>query len=63
MNTAYQLMRYEQGEMSDEEVAKLFQSLVDSGLAWQLQGHYGRTAARLLAAGVIHQSQKDGTPP
>ena len=47
------IIAYESGELSDEETVELFQDLVDSGLAWQLQGHYGRTAAALIEAGLV----------
>jgi len=47
------IMRYEAGEMGENEMINLFQDLVDCGMAWQLQGHYGRTATRLLEAGII----------
>ena len=45
------IIAYEQGELSEEETVELFQGLIDSGMAWQLQGHYGRTAAALIDAG------------
>ena len=48
-----QIIRYENGELDEVETAELFQILVDSGLAWKLQGHYGRTAYRLLESGEI----------
>ena len=47
------IIRYEAGELTDAEILALFQHLVETGLAWQLQGHYGRTAKALLEAGVI----------
>jgi len=47
------IMRYEQGEMNTAEVLDLFAGLIASGLAWQLQGSYGRTAASLIEAGLI----------
>lgn len=47
------IMAYENGELDYEEVVNLFQWLVDSGLAWQLQGSYGRTAAALIEAGDV----------
>jgi hypothetical protein len=46
------IIAYEQGELDEDETVSLFQELIDSGLAWQLQGHYGRTAARLIDAGL-----------
>lgn len=58
MNTQHDMigniMRFESGEMTQEEIVPFFQSLVDTGMAWRLQGSYGRTAHNLLEAGHIH---------
>jgi len=48
-------MAFEQGELTQEETIEGFQHLIDSGLCWQLQGTYGRTAAHLIEAGYCHQ--------
>jgi hypothetical protein len=48
------LVAWEQGALSAEGEITLFQELVDSGLAWQLQGMYGRQAMAMLDAGLIH---------
>lgn len=50
------LVAYECGELDEDGVLELFQHLVDSGIAWQLQGSYGRAAMAMIEAGVI-------TPP
>ena len=45
------IMDYEQDELDEEGIIQLFQNLIDTGLAWQLQGHYGRTAKAMIEAG------------
>lgn len=47
------MVAYETGDLPDEEIIALFRELVETGLAWQLQGHYGRTAQALIDAGWI----------
>lgn len=42
---------WENGDLSEPDVIDGFQELIDSGLAWQLQGCYGRTAQALINAG------------
>lgn len=38
-------------DVTEEQYIEAFQSLIDSGVAWQLQGWYGRTARSLIDAG------------
>ena len=38
-----------------EQVIEAWQHLVDTGLAWQLQGWFGRTAMELINSGIIAQ--------
>ena len=53
MTTIDKLMAFENGELQDAEIIELFQQLVDTGVAWKLQGHYGRTAQALIEAGLV----------
>jgi hypothetical protein len=53
MDSLTQIIAYEQGELDDFETVDLFQELVNTGLAWTLQGSYGRTAAAMLRSGAI----------
>ena len=45
------MIRYENGEMGADEIVPFFQELINSGMAWTLQGHYGRTASALIEMG------------
>jgi len=54
------IIAYENGLLDEDEMLDLFQRLVDSGLAWNLQGHYGRTAMALLEAGLITMRETAG---
>lgn len=47
------MMDFETGEISNERLIRLFQHLIDTGLAWKLQGFYGRTAQALIEQGLI----------
>ena len=53
-----QIIAYEQGELGEDEILELFQRLVDSGVAWKLQAHYGRTAASLIEQGRINKTKQ-----
>jgi len=58
MNNFRAVMLAEGVEEGDEdEVVAAWQHLVDTGLAWRLQGSFGRTAAGLLAAGAIRPAR------
>ena len=41
---------------SEEQVIEAWQHLIDTGMAWQLQGWFGRTAMHLIEEGYC-------TPP
>lgn len=47
------ILKFEAGEMSDDEAVAFFQELVNTGLAWRLQGHYGRLARELIKQGLV----------
>ena len=59
-NQVGQIIAYESGELTSEDTLVLFSHLVKTGLAWQLQGHYGRTAAALISNGWL---SRDGDIP
>lgn len=57
------IIDYENGELTHEQTVELFQHLVDSGLAWQLQGHYGRRAIELIENGEVYSAAEDANDP
>lgn len=47
------IIAYETGELTDSQTLRLFSDLIRTGMAWSLQGHYGRTAAALIENGYL----------
>ncbi len=42
-------------EVEDQDTyIEAWQLLIDTGLAWQLQGFFGRTAQHLIESGICH---------
>ena len=52
------IMDYECGDLNDKETLELFSHLIKNGMAWNLQGHYGRTANQLINNDYICKNGK-----
>lgn len=52
---ADRLIDFELGLLNEQEILQLFSALIKSGMAWTLQGNYGRTAAYLIKSGIIDE--------
>lgn len=52
------IIEFETGTATEEQVIELFQYLVDTGLAWSLQGSYGRIARNWIENGLIKKSNE-----
>lgn len=50
------IMDFEGGTLSLSDTLKLFADLIRTGLAWQLQGSYGRQATHLIENGFISET-------
>lgn len=53
------IMAYENDSLSMEDTIELFQHLVNNGMAWTLQGHYGRVAQCFIDSGQIEKKIPD----
>ena len=58
MTITDKIIAYEDDSMDNNDVIPFFQELIDTGLAWRLQGHYGRTAKTMLRAGLCKINKK-----
>lgn len=52
------IIAYENGELTEDAAIEMFQHLVDTGMAWKLQGSYGRAALALIQAGMVTQGAR-----
>ncbi len=57
-SVADRIVEYEMGDMAEKEMLELFQELVDTGMAWRLQGTYGRTAEYLIEQEYIYDKKE-----
>ena len=53
MRLVEQLIAYEEGQITHDEEVAFFEHLVETGVCWQLSGHYQSVAATLIEAGLI----------
>lgn len=53
------IVKYEEDELNGLEIIDLFQKLIDNGMAWSLQGHYGRMAMDLIESGYCTNKEVD----
>lgn len=42
---------------SEDQIVEAWQYLIDTGLAWQLQGWFGRTAQGLIDHGICNAAE------
>ena len=60
--TNFEAIGYAEGFLepeSREQVVAAWQHLVDTGLAWDLQGWFGRNAKRMIEEGIINDKSKN----
>ena len=63
MDTVNKIMQFESGTMEVNDTVDFFAELVKSGMAWTLQGSYGRGAKSLIDQGFISESGEVLTYP
>ena len=56
------LIAYDESQVTQDEEVALFEHLVETGVCWQLSGHYQRVAATLIEAGLIKPAERVKLP-
>jgi hypothetical protein len=46
------IVKWEEGTLSEQDTVNLFQKLINEGHAWRLQGFYGAMATTLIDEGL-----------
>lgn len=54
------IIRYESEGLDEANAVRLFQHLIDTGMAWGLQGFYGRAAMQYIEAGLCTPPARKG---
>ena len=54
---AIEIIESKEDATQEEEVAA-WQYLINTGICWELQGFYGRTAMRLIEEGVCYEASQ-----
>ena len=53
------IINYEQGDFDYDSSVELFQHLINTGMAWTLQGSYGRMAVALIEKGICSEGNTE----
>ena len=53
---------FSDGEPTEDELNAAWQYLIDTGMAWTLQGWYGRSAMSLIEAGTCLPPDRSANP-
>ena len=61
MRLVDQLIAHEEGQITQDKEVAFFERLVETGVCWQLSGHYQRVAATLIDAGLIKLPEQTET--
>ena len=51
-----------QHDAAEDVVIEAWQHLVDTGVCWELQGHYGRMAVNMIEAGILQSAGRVALP-
>jgi len=52
-DTVAKIIKYENGEMSQDETLEFFAEMIRDGICWHLQGAYSRMANDFIRSGFI----------